>query len=180
MEELELTVDMQSQEYPDNFHPLVVLMLERMKTHPEEFRGRGYSNQEVYADDYSTAIEHNPNRWAHAISVIMAHAHKEAIEAINLALNKIQLDVAHEWAMEELINGPERRAKERAAYEAEKQAIWNQQKIYTYAQQAQSAQLGALQSASATYSSGWTGLAEQLNTDVNQTAYDKIKKVLGI
>ena len=71
-------------------HPLVDLMLARMDTHPEEFGG-------------------SSNRWYVALIDINEHAPPEQAALVTAKLNAIKLDKAHHWAMDELLNGEERR-----------------------------------------------------------------------
>lgn len=81
-------------------HPLVDLMLERMKSHPEEF------------EDQCT-------RWDEALSAIQTFAPESQKELIRQAQSNILLDVAYREAMDELLNGEQRRAEAKAE-EAEK------------------------------------------------------------
>jgi hypothetical protein len=93
-------------------HPLVDLMLARMDTHPEEFDG---SN----------------NRWYTTLIDIDEYAPPEQAALIKAKIAAIRLDAAHHRAMDELLNGEERRRQK-----AEVELVRN-----TYAQQAQQSAL---------------------------------------
>lgn len=80
-------------------HPLVDLMLERMKSHPEEFEGEG-------------------NRWVEALIAIHKWATPEQQEQVDRAIGNIKLDKAYNEAMDELLNGEQRRAEMKAEEEA--------------------------------------------------------------
>ena len=95
-------------------HPLVDLMLARMDTHPEEFDG---SN----------------NRWYTTLIDIEEYAPPEQAALIKAKIAAIRLDAAHHKAMDELLNGEERRKQK-----AEVELMRN-----TYAQQAQQSALQA-------------------------------------
>ena len=92
-------------------HPLVDLMLARMDTHPEEFDG---SN----------------NRWYMTLIDIDEYALPEQATLIKAKIAAIRLDAAHHKAMDELLNGEERR-RQKAEVELMRS---------TYAQQVQQAQ----------------------------------------
>lgn len=83
----------------EKHHPLVDLMLERMKTHPEEFEGEG-------------------NRWNDALVAIHQWAAPEQREQVDRAIGDIRLDKAYNEAMDELLNGEQRRAEAKAEEEA--------------------------------------------------------------
>lgn len=91
-------------------HPLVDLMLARMDSHPEEFDG---SN----------------NRWVFALSDIAEYAPPEQATLVKAKIAAIRLDAAHHRAMDEMLNGEERRRQK-----AEVELMRN-----TYTQQAQQA-----------------------------------------
>ena len=88
-------------------HPLVDLMLARMDTHPEEFDG---SN----------------NRWYTTLIDIDEYAPPEQTALVKAKIAAIRLDAAHHKAMDELLNGEERRRQKAQMEQAT-----------TYAQQAQ-------------------------------------------
>lgn len=85
-------------------HPLVDLMLERMKTHPEEFEGEG-------------------NRWNDALVAIHQWAAPEQKEQVDRAIGDIRLDKAYNEAMDELFNGEQRRAEAKAEQAAKDAAL---------------------------------------------------------
>lgn len=71
-------------------HPLVDLMLARMDSNPEEFDG-------------------GIGRWASAVADIEEYALPEQAALIKAKIAAIRLDAAHHRAMDELLNGEERR-----------------------------------------------------------------------
>ena len=89
-------------------HPVVDLMLARMDSHPEEFNGEA-------------------NRWYVTLIDIEEYAPSEQAALVRAKIAAIRLDVAHHRAMDELLNGEERRRQK-----AEVELMRN-----TYTQQAQ-------------------------------------------
>jgi hypothetical protein len=76
----------------DKLHPVVELMLARMETHPEEF-------PETFTG----------GRWYTVITRILNWSSEEESEVLRERLRDIMLDKAHAEAMDELLNGEERR-----------------------------------------------------------------------
>lgn len=76
----------------DEPHDVVKLMVARMESHPEEFQRGMY-------------------RWGNTIGDICEWGNEADKAALNAGLRKIRLDEAHEDALDELLNGPERRAE---------------------------------------------------------------------
>ena len=76
----------------EGLHPVVDLMLARMKSNPEEF-----------ADRYG-------GRWSETLMQITDCGSDAEIEAIREGTRSIILDKAHAQAMDELLNGEERRS----------------------------------------------------------------------
>ena len=171
----------------EEVHPLVTLLTERMKTHPEEF-------DPVF--DEAVASSDIRYRWARALEEIKHHGSVADRAAITVATRDVRLDKAHQWALDELMNGDDRRATEkrdREAYKAQMHA--NQRNIY--AQQAMSlsqqsaVQLrGQLTGATAVSPTlpqpptAWTSTRTtslQLgNETLDESTISKIKKMLGI
>lgn len=84
----------------DEVHPLVTLLVARAKSHPEEFRG-GRPN----------AL--NPaNRWWFAVDTIRRDGTAEDKALLASTIGRVLMDEAHEWALDELMNGEQRRAGE--------------------------------------------------------------------
>lgn len=76
-------------------HPLVELLLARMKSHPEEFKkGNRY------------------DRWWAALDALQRYGSDADSAAIDAALRPIMLDDAHSEALDELLNGDERRRRQ--------------------------------------------------------------------
>ena len=91
-------------------HPLVNMLLTRIKSHPEEFVYTGLGQAKL-------AIR-TPMRWDYAIRIIKEHGTNKDNEAIHRAIKLAAMNAAHEWAMDELMNGPERRSQEKQLTEA--------------------------------------------------------------
>ena len=113
-------------------HAVVKLLVARMESHPEEFE---------------RSLE---SRWYDTIGEINAWGNEADKAAIAVGLREIRLREAHEDAMDELLNGPERRRKqaEEAEYErnlimqqarAQRNTSIQQQAAQSYAQQYQNA-----------------------------------------
>lgn len=85
-------------EEKDNVHPVVRLLVARMESHPEEFDLHERLDAPVYGTHRWEDILNRVNRWA-------------TEEEINL-LSRPFMDAAHRDALDELMNGPERRAEE--------------------------------------------------------------------
>lgn len=79
-------------------HPVVELLLARMKSHPEEFQA-------------------GMNRWDFVLHKVQDNGSIADLEAINEGLRPIRLAEAHEWMMDELLNGEDRRRQEQEEYE---------------------------------------------------------------
>ena len=85
----------------DEPHEVVKLLLARMESHPEEFTNvtdRG---------------------WGRQIDLINVYGNEADVAAINAGMRNVRLAEAHSEVMDELLNGDERRVreKEEAAYE---------------------------------------------------------------
>ena len=99
-------------------HPLVELLLARMKSHPEEFAHVGGS------------------RWCSPITAITEYGSDEDKATLREGLRTVFLDAAHSEALDELLNGGERRRNEKERYEAQSkyyaqsQVSANQQAAY--------------------------------------------------
>jgi len=76
-------------------HPVITLLIKRMDSHPEEFVGL-------------KAV-----RWTNFISKINTAATGENLAAVAEAYSNLRLNAIHEQVLDELLNGEERRAKER-------------------------------------------------------------------
>jgi hypothetical protein len=125
----------------EEVHPVVRLLLERMKSHPEEFEPMRY-DENIEADDARY-------RWGRIIEEVQEFGSDADAEALECALRDIRLGRAHEWALDELLNGEERRAQvRREREEQEKQRFALMQQAYAQAQKPalQSYQNGLLQS----------------------------------
>ena len=88
---------MQSEE----LHPVVELLLARMKSHPEEFAN-------------------GASRWGWMINDIMGHGTDEECAALKAGLRPIRLQAVHELVLDELCNGEERRRKQQEDDEYER------------------------------------------------------------
>lgn len=82
-------------------HPVTVLLLARMESHPEEFHER-------YA-----------GRWAGLIQEVMEVAPSADCETLKATYNKLRLDKLYNDVMDEMLNGEERRARNMQLEKAE-------------------------------------------------------------
>jgi hypothetical protein len=82
----------------DNIHPVVELLAARMKSHPEEF-----------------GVE-SDGRWAQYLDELMPFTTEEE----RVMLRGPMMQDIHEDVLEELLNGPERRAQEKRQRELER------------------------------------------------------------
>jgi hypothetical protein len=90
----------------DNIHPVVRLLAARMESHPEEFCALT-----------ATADITLMGRWDSTLKEIRKWASPEELRL----LSRVPLDALHREVLDELLNGPERRAEEERAHEAERQ-----------------------------------------------------------
>lgn len=163
----------------DNLHPLTELLLARMESHPEEFRtGMG----EEYYDGSN-------NRWRTAISAVIDCGSDEDKKALNAAHNAIVMQEAHEWALDELMNGDERRRVNEEMRQAWKTT--HPQGFTTLAAQQTSQALAQQQYMNQAYTSSiglggngasqsLSGLLQDYNNHIpTQSLYQKVMKALG-
>ena len=84
-------------------HPVVELLLARMKSHPEEFQDPYMLTELKPVNGYE--------RWDPALRAVMSTGNDTDKEAIEEGLRPIRMKQIHEWVMDELCNGEERRRK---------------------------------------------------------------------
>lgn len=153
----------------DNIHPVVELLVARMKSHPEEFGPRG------------------GGRWADWLNLLTPLVTEEE----RVMLRKLSMDTIHEEVLDELMNGEERRAREKRERYLEMQRLMAQAQQNTLrpGQYAQVPNLSALQGLSTAIPSpnGAEGLRIHSNGDIqignetlNEGTLRKIKKALGL
>ena len=111
----------------DNLHPLTKLLLARMESHPEEFEN-GIAARDKYTSNPKS------HRWYHAVEAVTDHGTEADKAALNAALGKLFMNEAHEWAMDELLNGEDRRKQAQVEAEAMKLKQYALQKANQYAQ----------------------------------------------
>ena len=92
----------------DNIHPVVKLLAARMESHPDEFW-----YPETHAE-LRTGI--GTGRWDFALREVRIWANPEELKL----LSQGPLDALHRTALDELLNGPERRAEEERLREEER------------------------------------------------------------
>lgn len=88
-------------------HPLVELLLARMKSNPGEF-----CPTTLGANERTPIRPDEAQRWRPALRVIDEYGSEADKQAIAEALGALRMDHAHQWALDELLNGEERRRKE--------------------------------------------------------------------
>lgn len=114
----------------DDVHEVVKLLVKRMESHPEEFLDADVT------DEYSRTTTND--RWWKARTMVQDFGNEADREALVAGMREIKLKAAHEWALDELLNGPDRRRKQEEERELEKQRIMQQARNTTqqaYAQQ---------------------------------------------
>jgi hypothetical protein len=87
-------------------HPTVELLLRRMETHPEEFR-----------EDVGGMFTTTANRWTRTLSHIQESGLEEDWLPLKKKLRDIRMEAVHEYVMDELCNGEERRIEARKLQE---------------------------------------------------------------
>lgn len=88
----------------DEVHPLVELLVARAKSHPNEFNEQ--------RDTLGGA-----ERWWRAVDTISRNGTDADKALMSSTIGRIAMDKAHEWALDELLNGQERREAERREME---------------------------------------------------------------
>lgn len=98
----------------DNVHPVVELLAARMESHPEEFKFHSGS---------SLAITGRWETWINQLGWYLSEDEKELIygKAKELIFQRV-----HEEVLDELLNGPERRAQEKRERDLEMQRMMAQ------------------------------------------------------
>ena len=155
-----------------NIHPVVRLLVARMESHPEEFSDSG----NTIAADYPEG-----DRWWRALSMVREYGSEEEREIIQTQIRVIRLNNTHEWVLDELLNGEDRRRAQRQEeeykiqqYQMQKQAYATQASPYIQA-------AGALQN-----STGASGLSGTRTNTINtlstaQPGYiDNLRKAPGL
>lgn len=102
----------------DELHPVVELLLARMNSHPEEFVPEKDDGRYVIRDN-------DADRWWRAMSEVQEFANEQEKKVIAAKLRELRLQQAHEWAMDELCNGDERRRREKEEAEYERSLYAN-------------------------------------------------------
>lgn len=108
----------------DKVHPLVTLLVARAKSHPEEF------------DEKWDTINVS-DRWWRAIDTISRNGTSADKALMSSTIGRIAMDKAHDWALDELLNGEERRAEDRRMKEEMEKRYAAQTKLAAMRQQAQ-------------------------------------------
>jgi hypothetical protein len=105
-----------------NVHEVVRLLIARMESHPEEFQG----------DKITGPIDAPAgDRWWRAKELVREYGTDEEKAVVRTAMRKIMLNAAHEWMMDELLNGDERRRewREKEEMSLQKQTLLAQQQL---------------------------------------------------
>jgi hypothetical protein len=158
----------------DKVHPLVELLVARAKSHPDEFK-----------EDIDSIA--SSDRWWRAISVISRNGTDADKALLASTVGRIAMDRAHEWALDELLNGEERREAERRRQEEDQKRYLAQQttslkqQSQLYAQAAHNSYQNAI--------SGISGISSPTMANSSITLGDQtltagmlsqIKKALGV
>lgn len=107
-------------------HEVVQLLLARMESHPEEFDYRRAGDDAPKTTD--------PYRWDRFMQELETVATDEEWSAIRAGIRKLRMEGLHAAVIDELVNGDERREKERLEREAGEQR-WKLQQQQILAQQ---------------------------------------------
>ncbi len=153
----------------DELHPLTELLLARLKSHPDEF------------------LNSDTTRWNAACDAVRSHGNEADRTAWRTAVGRAKMDKAHEAALDELMNGEERRAtEERMKYErveAKRQSYLQQQQqvMQGYAQaQAQAVGLGQYRDATFMQASQMDSRLNIGGETLTGDTIRSIKKALGL
>lgn len=122
----------------DNIHPVVELLAARMESHPEEFG------------------EDGSGRWAEWLDQLIPFVTEEE----RVMLRKPMVQTIHEDVLDELLNGPERRAEEMRKREEDAQRYRQHQQAMQQGAAQQSA-LGQYQNAMGQLVGGALGIGTQ-------------------
>jgi hypothetical protein len=148
-------------------------MVARAKSHPDEFK-----------DDMDSIA--SADRWWRAVSVISRNGTDADKALMASTIGRLAMDKTHEWALDELLNGDERREAERREKEEREKsyraqaAAMSQQTLSQYAQAQQNSFSNALANQSIT---GQLSASTSLTLgDETLTAgmLSQIKKALGV
>lgn len=156
----------------DEVHPLVTLLVARAKSHPEEFKRE--------------RADKGGDRWWMALDTILRNGTDADKALIDSTVGRIAMDEAHAWALDELLNGEERRAAERReAEEAEKRYAAQALKSYHTGQARPSglfSQLGQAQQAQSAYNNSLSNTISRISRDdsLSEGMLQQIKTALGI
>ena len=155
----------------DKVHPLVELLVARAKSNPEEF------NEE--RDTISSS-----DRWWRALDTVSRNGTDADRALISSTIGRIAMDKAHEWALDELLNGEERRAEDRRMKEETEKRYAAQTTLAAMSQQAQLYRQAAQNSYhNALGSMAVSNQATSLNIGgetLTASMVQQIKKVLGV
>jgi hypothetical protein len=120
----------------DEVHPLVTLLVARAKSHPDEFK----EERDIIASS---------DRWWRAVDIISRNGTDADKALMSSTIGRLAMDKAHEWALDELLNGEERREAERRAkeemekrYAAQQTSMAQQSQLYGQVAQNNSITLG--------------------------------------
>lgn len=90
-------------------HPAVKLLIERMKSHPEEFKEYFSIGPETLRN-----ADEDADRWGYALDVIQEFGSDADKAALAGPMRDLKLEETYKWMLDELLNGEARRTKEKA------------------------------------------------------------------
>lgn len=161
----------------DELHAVVRLLLKRMESHPEEFTYGASDSPVGLRSSLGT-----PSRWGIAVQDVIEWGSEAEKAALNAALRDIRLGEIHERVMDELLNGEQRRADERRAFE-EDEKRYNAMKQQTAAQQNTYNRVSGPQITGLVDTSNQSTASYTLRLGgetLTESAVQQIKKVLGV
>lgn len=116
----------------DNIHPVIELLAARMESHPEEF-------------PISSRASSIRGRWETWIAQMGWYLNDAEKALIYDKAKEVIFQRVHEEVLDELLNGEQRRAEEKAAHDAEVQRLLGQARAQVKAQRGYANQAGAYQ-----------------------------------
>lgn len=117
----------------DNIHPVIELLAARMESHPEEFPVN------------LSGLPPTRGRWETWIAQMGWYLNEAERELIYGKAKEAIFQRIHEEVLDELLNGEQRRAEEKAAHDAEVQRLLGQARAQVKAQRGYANQAGAYQ-----------------------------------
>jgi hypothetical protein len=153
----------------DNVHPAVVLIVERMKSHPEEFAAGLEAPMHLGSEEA---------RWGRLLERMEPWLSDADKAYLDQHFRALAMERIHHDMLDELMNGPERRAEEQRQRIAAQQTQMASQVLSQQAYKAQSQSGLTAYQAQAQLGSGITG-KKATSITVDELKDDSVLDVLG-